>query len=371
MRITKIEAIPYAPPLRNFFGSGVKLGFGELKNIQFGLVKIHTNQNIFGIGEISNVFSPNGGEQCRKVKDILQPILVGEDPRNIARIHNLMNNVLEGMEPAKAGVDIALYDIVGKALGIPVYQLLGGKVRDHINLSYSIMFGEPDEMAELAKELVSDGFGTIKVKVGQGIEKDEAVLKAIRMAVGNKVNIRIDANMSWKTINEALETLKKLEPFSIELAEQPLADYDLEGMAYIRKHSKIPIMADESVWTPNSAMKVIEKKSADIISVYVSEAGGLFRASQIFSMCEAANIPNTIGSMPETGIGTAAQIHLGIAMSNLQYASDCCGSLYYDHDFLKKPLKIIKGRAYPPQGPGLGIELDNNIFKSWCNHINS
>ena len=78
-------------------------------------------------------------------------------------------------------------------------------------------------------------------------------------------------------------------------------------------------------------------------------------------MCEAANIPNAIGSMPETGIGTAAQIHLGIAMSNLQYASDCCGSLYYDHDFLKKPLKIIKGRAYPPQGPGLGIELDNNI----------
>ena len=87
-------------------------------------------------------------------------------------------------------------------------------------------------------------------------------------------------------------------------------------------------------------------------------------------MCEAANIPNTIGSMPETGIGTAAQIHLGIAMSNLQYASDCCGSLYYDHDLLKKPLKIIKGRAYPPQGPGLGIELDNNIFKSWCNNIN-
>ena len=370
MRITKIEAIPYAPPLRKFFGSGVKLGFGVLKNIQFGLVKIYTNQNIFGIGEISNVFSPNGGAQCREVRDILQPILVGEDPRNIARIHTLMNSVLEGMEPAKAGVDIALYDIVGKALCIPVYQLLGGKVRDHVNLSYSIMFGEPDEMAELAKELVSDGFGTIKVKVGQGIEKDEAVLRAIRMAVGNKVNLRIDANMSWKTINEALETLERLEPFSIELAEQPLVDNDLDGMAYIRKHSKIPIMADESVWTPNSAMKVIEKKSADIISVYVSEAGGLFRASQIFSMCEAANIPNTIGSMPETGIGTAAQIHLGIAMSNLQYASDCCGSLYYDHDLLKKPLKIIKGRAYPPQGPGLGIELDNNIFKSWCNNIN-
>ena len=96
-------------------------------------------------------------------------------------------------------------------------------------------------------------------------------------------------------------------------------------------------MADESVWNPRSAMKVIEKKSADIISVYVSEAGGLFRACQIFSMCEAANIPNAIGSMPETGIGTADQIHLGIAMSNLGYASDCCGSLYYDHDFLKNP----------------------------------
>ena len=365
MRITRIEATPYFPPLRQFFGRNVKLGFGELKNLEFGLVRIHTDEGIVGLGEISNDFAPGGGAQCRIVSDVLAPHLLGADPAHIARAHSLMDLAIEGMEPAKAAVDMALYDIVGKALNVPAHVLLGGQVRDHIRLSFSIMFGSADEMAGLAVELVEEGFKTLKVKVGQGADQDEEAIRAIRTAVGGSVTIRVDANMAWKTPKEALQTLRRIEPYGIELAEQPLVGSDLDGMAFIRERIDIPIMADESVWSPRTAMRVLQRQAADIVSVYVAEAGGLFRAAQIFSMCEAAGVPNAIGSMLENGVGTAAEVHLGVAMANLAVAADCCGSAYHDHDFLKTPLRVEDGLAYPPEGPGLGVELDEHVFESW------
>lgn len=366
MRISRIEATPYFPPLRQFFGRSVKLGFGELKNLEFGLVRIYTDEGLVGLGEISNVFAPSGGAQCRIVDDVLAPSLLGEDPAHIARIHSLMDEAIDGMEPAKAALDMALYDIVGKSLNVPVHGLLGGQVREHIPLSFSIMFGDADEMAGLSRELAADGFKTVKVKVGQGADEDEEAIRAIRAAVGENVTIRVDANMAWKTPKEALETLRRIEPFGIELAEQPLVGSDLDGMAFIRERIDIPIMADESVWSPRTAMQVLQRQAADIVSVYVAESGGLFRAAQTFFMCEAAGVPNAIGSMPETGVGTAAEVHLGVAMTNLTLAADCCGSSYYDEDFLKTPLKVKDGFAYPPPGPGLGVEIDEDVFERWC-----
>ena len=371
MRITRIEATPYFPPLRQFFGRSVKVGFGELKDFSFGLVRVHTDEGIVGLGEISSVrgpppFGPSGGAQCGIVTEVLAPSLIGEDPAHIARIHALMDLSIDAMEPAKAAVDMALYDIVGKWLGVPVHVLLGGQVREHIPLSFAIMFASPDEMAGFASELVADGFNTVKVKVGQGADTDEAAIRAIRHTVGDGVNVRVDANMAWKTPEQALETLRRIEPFGIELAEQPLIGTDLDGMAFIRERTDIPIMADESVWSPRTAMQVLKREAADIVSVYVSEAGGLFRAAQIFSMCEAAGVPNAIGSMPETGVGTAAEVHLGVAMANLTVAADCCGSIYYDEDFLKTPLEVRDGFAHPPQTPGLGVEIDEEVFTRWC-----
>ena len=227
------------------------------------------------------------------------------------------------------------------------------------------MFGNSEEMADLAGELAGQGFSTVKVKVGQGLEEDEDALRAIRAAVGETLTIRVDANMAWNTPEQALASLRRFEPYDIELAEQPLEGDDLDGMAFIRERIDIPIMADESVWSPPTAMRVLERKAADIVSVYVSEAGGLFRAAQIFSMCEAAKIPCAIGSMPETGVGTAAEVHLGVAMTNLGYASDCCGSLYFDEDFLEKPLPVKDGFAYPSSEAGLGVEVNAEIFERW------
>jgi len=156
-----------------------------------------------------------------------------------------------------------------------------------------------------------------------------------------------------------------MEPYNLELVEQPLAAHDLDGMAEVRRSIGIPLMADESVRNPRSAMEVIRRGAADIANIYVTEAGGLLNASHMFAMFEAAGIPCMIGSMPEFGIGTAAQIHLGVAMTNLGPDSDTCGVLYHEEDLLTTPLRIEHGFSYAPEGPGLGVEIDMDVLERW------
>ena len=276
-----------------------------------------------------------------------------------------MDAALDGAEVAKAGLEMACYDVVGKALGTPVYNLLGGLVRDRVPLSFSIPFGEPGEMARFAAELAGQGYRTVKVKVGVDARRDVEAVRRVREAVGPDVRVRVDANMAWRTPKEAVGMIADMEPYRPELVEQPLQPRDLAGMAFVRRHARVPIMADESVWTPRDAMDVIRAGAADVVNVYVSESGGLLPASRTFAMCEAAGIPCMIGSMPEFGVGTAAAIHLGVAMTNLGLDSDTCGVLYHAEDCLATPLRIEAGFAYPPAGPGLGVELDMDVVKRW------
>ena len=157
--------------------------------------------------------------------------------------------------------------------------------------------------------------------------------------------------------------MTKILPFDPELLEQPVPPNKLQIMAEIRKSVPIPIMADESVGHPNEAMDVVRSYAADIMNIYVTESGGIQNAARIFTISEQAGLSCMIGSMPELGIGTAAQIHLGIAMPNLDIDSDTCGVLYQEEDLLLNPLNIEKGVAYVPEGPGLGVELDQKAFK--------
>jgi muconate cycloisomerase len=276
-----------------------------------------------------------------------------------------MDQALDGVEEAKAGIEMALWDILGKALGTPVYALLGGKVRERIPLSYSVPFGEPRAMAEYARERVREGHRTVKVKVGNDPARDVEAVQRVREAVGPAVRLRVDANMAWPTAKEAIRLIRAMEPWDLELVEQPLPPRELDAMAEVRRAIGVPLMADESLRTPRDAMEVIRREAADIANVYVTEAGGLLNASRIFTLCEAAGMPCMIGSMPEFGIGTAAQIHLGVAMTNLGPDSDTCGVLYHAEDLLACPLRIEGGYAYPPEGPGLGVEIDMAVLERW------
>jgi muconate cycloisomerase len=284
--------------------------------------------------------------------------LAGRDPFEISEINAEMDRLLHRSYPAKAGIDMALYDIVGKALDTPVYNLLGGQVRDRVELSHSLSMGEPQQVAEQAASLVDKGYRTVKAKIGMDPAADLATVKAVRERVGSDITLRVDANMGWLSAKEAVRQIKALEPYNLELVEQPLHFSDLEGMRLVRDAVDVPIMADESIWTPTDAIACIRAGAADVFNVYVSEAGGIRAASRIFAIAEAARIPCIIGSMPELGIGTAAQAHLAFAVHNLGYGSDVNGVVYHSDDIIVEQLKIENGFAHLPPGPGLGVTLD-------------
>jgi L-alanine-DL-glutamate epimerase-like enolase superfamily enzyme len=365
MKITQVRTVPVWCPRRRAFGGVTRTALGPAAVSDYTIVFVETDAGITGIGEVASVFKRRGTLLRQDLDRGLVPVVVGEDPFRIAYLIQKMDQALDGVEEAKAGIEMALWDIVGKALDTPVYNLLGGKVRDRIPLSYSVPFGEPAAMAEFARERVRAGHRTIKVKVGNEAATDLAAVRLVREAIGPDVRLRVDGNMGWPTAKHAIRMIRAMEPYDIELVEQPLPAHDLRGMAEVRREIGVPLMADESIRNPRSAMEVIRQGAADIANVYVTEAGGLLNAARIFAMCEAATIPCMIGSMPELGIGTAAQIHLGVAMTNLGPDSDTCGVLYHAEDLLTQPLRIENGFSYPPEGPGLGVEINMDVLERW------
>lgn len=366
MKITRVRTVPVWGRRRRPYGEVTRTALGPAAVSDYTIVFVDTDTGITGLGEVCSVFKRRGALLRADVDMVLAPAVIGEDPFRITYLVQKMDLALDGVEEAKAGIEMALWDIVGKALNTPVYNLLGGKVRERIPLSYSIPFGTPEQMAALAVERVKFGHRTIKVKVGsEDGPRDIAAVKAIRAAIGPDVKLRVDGNMGWPTAKHAIRMIHEMEPWNLELVEQPLAAHDLDGMAEVRLNIGVPLMADESVRSPRSAMEVIRRGAADIANVYVTEAGGLLNARRIFAMCEAAGMPCMIGSMPEFGIGTAAQIHLGVAMTNLGPDSDTCGVLYHEEDLLANPLRFEDGFSYPPNGPGLGVEIDQKVFERW------
>lgn len=358
MKITGVRTVVVYVPRRKAYGRTYASGLGPRTYSEHCIVFVDTDSGITGVGEAATVFARRGRLLAGEIEQLLAPAVVGEDAFRIAHLAARMDAALDGSEPAKAAIEMALFDAVGKALGTPAYNLLGGLVRERVRLSYSIGFGEPAEMAAFAAEKARQGFHTVKAKLGRDWKTDVDAVRRIREAVGADTVVRVDANMSWRTVAEAARVIDAIEPFDIELVEQPLPPRELDAMAELRRRVRVPIMVDESLWTPRDAMEVVRRGAADIANVYVAESGGLLAAARSFAICEAAGIPCMIGSMPELGIATAAQIHLGVAMTNLKLDSDCCGVLYHEADLLRTPLRIADGYAYPPSGPGLGVEVD-------------
>lgn len=360
MKITAVKAIPVRVPRPQPFTSSL----GTHPFTENAVVEVHTDEGLVGLGEASSIWDRKGPGEADDINQLLAAALVGRDPLRINELSALMSRLLHRAFPAKAGVEMALYDLAGKALNTPVYNLLGGRVRDRVLLSHSLSMGAPEQVAEQAGALAAQGYKTLKVKVGRDHRADLKTVEAVRRQVGD-LTLRVDANMGWASPKEAVQRIGELEPFGLELVEQPLHFSDLEGLRFVREHVGTPVMADESVWTPADALACIRAGAADVFNVYVAEAGGLGPAWQIFTIAEAARLPCIIGSMPELGIGTAAQAHLAFAMRNLGYASDVNGAVYHSDDLVREKPRLEDGYLYPPAGPGLGVSLDPDKLRQY------
>jgi muconate cycloisomerase len=361
VKITRVDTVPVSIPINA--ERAIKGGRGVHAVSPFLLIKMHTDEGVTGLGEVSCTPGWSGEDQVTAahfIDDLLAPLLVGENPLEIERLTIRLQRGLAGNPFTKSGLEMALWDILGKAAGLPVYRLLGGPVRAVVPTKFSVSGREPDRAAEIAAWAVAQGFRAMKVKVGIDPDEDVARVRAVRAAVGPDVRLGVDANGGWSP-RVAIQTVRRLSEYGIAFAEQPVPPLDVAWLADVRRQVQVPVMADESVYTPQDAMAVVRAEAADVLSVYVGKGGGVGPARKIAAVAEAAGLTCTVGSNLELGVASAAMIHLAMATPGIgaeEFPCDILGPFFYEDDILAAPLPITAGEARPLERPGLGVELD-------------
>lgn len=363
MKITRIETFPVRVPIRPEFQIRGSLGSHLVS--PFLMLRVHTDAGVHGTGEVSCTPVWSGEDQVTAthlIRNFLEPALVGEDPLAIERLTVKMRRALASNPFTKSGLEMALWDILGKVAGLPVYALLGGKVRETVPIKMSVSGAEPERAAYLADWAMRQGLKALKVKVGIEPEADVARVRAVRETIGPKVRLGADANGGWSP-RVAIQTIRRLvEESHIYFAEQPVAPLDVQWMADVRRNVSVPVMADESCYTLQDAMALVRAGAADILSVYVGKGGGIGPARKIAAVAEAAGLTCTVGSNLELGVASAAMAHLATATPGIgaeEFPCDILGPLAYEDTLLVEPLEVADGAVKAPERPGLGVELDD------------
>jgi o-succinylbenzoate synthase len=289
-----------------------------LYNIETIVVEIITEQaRGYGAASPTAVITGDTNSSIIGAIHYIRPLIIGKEVSNFEEIITTLNKCIVGNTSAKAAIDIALYDLYGKLYNAPVYRLLGG-YRDKLKTDITISLNTPDEMAADSLKAVNEGFDNLKVKVGKDSDLDIRRMQAIRKAVGDKVNIKVDANQGYEP-KEAIYVIKRMEQkdINIYLMEQPVHGKDIDGLKFVTDKVNIPILADESVFSPTDAINIINKRAADIINIKLMKTGGIYNAQKIISLAEIAGMKCMIGSMMESNIGVTAAAHLGAAKKNI------------------------------------------------------
>lgn len=357
MRITRLRATPLAVP----FETDEVWAYGRRSGLISVLVHVDTDEGPVGIGEAAAYPST---DIVLAVLKAVEPLVVGEDPFRIERIMKRINVVgtwhhVKATSPAIAAVEMATWDIVGKACGQPLVNLFGGRVRDEVEYFYYLGQRAPDELIDAARAGRERGFRTFYLKVGSDDPRiDVARVEAIRKGAGDDALIRVDANEAWSSA-AAVRIIREMEQVGLELVEQPVSGRNLPEMAYVRSQIATPLLANEASWTRWDQLAVIQQGAADAVSVDNQMDGGLSNLRHGAAMCEVAGLPVLKHSLGELGIATYAGLHVLAATPNVTYASQGYGSLLAD-DILaeRSPLPYVEGRLAVPDAPGIGVELD-------------
>ena len=355
MHITDIKVEPLDLNLQ----TTLTVAYGSYPVLNYALLKIFTDDGSLGLGEASPDPEVTGETQAIVLAALREvvPLLVGRDPFEIKSILDACRAQIPHAPAALAAIDMALYDLQGQALGVPVYQLLGGIAHPPMYLYPVIPLDEPLAMAAMCAKFTGMGADTLKVKLGSSPDLDLLRLREIRAAVGDSVKLRLDINQGWFDAPTTLAAIRQLDGYTIEWIEQPVAADDLEGLAAVAAATNIPIMADESCHTPADAFKIACRGAADMLNIKLMKCGGLYQAAKVLAIAEAAGLPCILGSMGESSIGSAAGLHFVTAHPSI-IACELVGPLFITNDPAsgyqvdKKTFKAI-----PSNLPGLGVQL--------------
>lgn len=372
MKITKVEVIPMSTPMKR---EQLMRG-ATLSRIDSVVLKLHTDEGVVGFSDSGDTSSWYRGETPDSIMtmicDFFAPkILLGEDPTKIEKIVGRMDILTRDNNQAKATVDFALHDLVGKILGVPVYTLLGGKTIDRIPLGLVLGAGKPEEVAKEALAVLKEGFAFVKLKSGYTPKEDIAMVSEVRAAVGDEVDLFIDINGAW-TYDQALSTIRALEKYNLSKIEQPLPAWDIEGMARLRGKVGTPIYADESAQELHDLLAIINKGAADGLMIKMQKAGGLLKAQRWLTMARLANMPVICGCMVGGGLEASPAAHLLAANDWIArfpqenagplHIHDCLNSKDIKDDLALNVPRYEDGFLYPNDGPGLGIEINEDLL---------
>lgn len=345
--------IPLTSPLTLF---GEKLT--KAKNF---LIEVQTNDGIRGIGEGSPLQSITGEtqESCIFLAQKIKKRLLGMNCFAIEEISALLSKHTQTSSSVSAAFDMALYDILGKAHNLPLFRLLGGG-KSSFETDITIGRDDPERMSMAARIAVQKGYRTLKLKVGGSPELDIARVKAVRNTVGEKVTIRIDVNQRW-SVKQAIDTIDKMGKYQIQLVEQPVAKEDIAGMKRIKKKTLIPIMADESLFSPSDAIDLIKNDTCDFFNIKLMKSGGLNRSLKIMNIAEAANINCMVGCILESRLGLTAASHL-VASQSRSIIADLDSNMLHAVDPVIGGITFKKNIITIPEKPGLGVEVDRRFI---------
>lgn len=375
MKIKKVEVIPITVP----YEISIRHAFGARSSGDYVIVKITTDDGIEGIGSGGVLYPRHSGESqdsaIFNIRYLASEALLGQDPLNIDRIMDKIDRLLYGHWLTKSNIDFALYDLKGKRLNVPVYQLLGGLSREKVPLEWIVSLDEPESMAEMALKYMKAGFKGFKVKNSGNPKVDIERVRAVRKAVGDDVWMGVDMNEAYR-VGDALLVIEEIKKYGINYVEQPVKRNDIEGLLSIKNHTRVPLAVDEGSWSVEELMNIIRNRAADMCHLVPSRIGGLRRALQFRALAEAAGLDYAISCYNGTGLEHAASSHFAVSCLKSERIPDQpIGVLYLyggtETTGIKRDVceeivgKIAGGYLYTPKGPGLGIKLNQDTVEKY------
>jgi len=339
-----------------------QLSMTIMKSQTLMLVRIYCSDGSVGIGEGTTIGglaygaeSPEGMKLA--VDTYFAPLLIGADADAVPSVMRRINDAIRDNRFAKCAVETALYDALGRRLGLPISQLLGGRQRDQLPVAWTLASGNTArDIQEAEKMLAERRHHIFKLKIGRrDIREDVAHVDAIKKALGDRASVRVDVNMAWSEL-QAHQGIAALADAGCEMVEQPTAC--AETLARLRGRYRTAIMADESLTGPISALALARADAVDVFAIKIEQSGGLQAAQQVAAIGDAAQIELYGGTMLEGPIGTIASAHVFSTFANLQWGTELFGPLLLTEDILQEPLQYRDFHLAVPQGPGLGVELD-------------
>jgi L-alanine-DL-glutamate epimerase-like enolase superfamily enzyme len=354
MKIISGKVYPVAMP---FEDKDWKFALAAINQSDGFFLKLETDQGITGWGctAAANHIGENRGSVLWGLEQIFLPFLINKDPLDIEPILTGLDRLLFLNPRAKTAVDLALHDLVGKVLNVPLYTYLGGKVRDAIPIIRLVPLKEPEEQAAVCRKLVDEGYRGLKIKLSGDMHKDVLRVKTVREEVGSSILLTVDANQSYDPLT-AVKAIRAMEPYDIYLFEQPVRYDDIVGLSYVTHRVDIKVDADESAKTLGDIIHLIREQAVTSISLKIPKLGGIRNTKKAAAICAAAGMPCRIGDALGSRLFAAANIHVIASTPNLGLAAEAAEFMSLENDPVSG-IEVINGSLSVPEKPGLGLEV--------------